>query len=68
VIEDEAVILAVNSVSDFNALHSSKQNHEVQLCAIDVLAMEGKICEAARRHQVSSRVRPNLHSGARPAR
>jgi bifunctional non-homologous end joining protein LigD len=42
VIEDEAVILAVNGVSDFNALHSSKQNHEVQLCAIDVLAMEGE--------------------------
>jgi bifunctional non-homologous end joining protein LigD len=42
VIDGEAVILAVNGISDFNALHSSKQNHEVQLCAFDVLAMDGE--------------------------
>jgi bifunctional non-homologous end joining protein LigD len=42
VIDGEAVILGVNGVSDFNALHSRKQNHEVQLCAFDVLAMDGE--------------------------
>ena len=41
VIDGEAVILAVDGVSDFNALHSRKQNHEVQLCAFDVLAADG---------------------------
>ena len=28
-------------MSDFNALHSNKHNDEVQLCAFDVLAMDG---------------------------
>jgi bifunctional non-homologous end joining protein LigD len=28
--------------SDFNALHSNRQNSEVQLCAFDVLAMGGE--------------------------
>jgi ATP-dependent DNA ligase len=41
VIDGEAVILGVDGVSDFNALHSGKQNAEVQLCAFDVLAMDG---------------------------
>jgi ATP-dependent DNA ligase len=27
--------------SDFNALHSGRHNEEVQLCAFDVLAMDG---------------------------
>jgi bifunctional non-homologous end joining protein LigD len=41
VIDGEAVVLGVNGVSDFNALHSRKQNDEVQLCAFDVLAVDG---------------------------
>jgi bifunctional non-homologous end joining protein LigD len=41
VIDGEAVILGVDGISDFNALHSSKFNHEVQLYAFDVLAMDG---------------------------
>ena len=41
VIDGEAVILGVDGVSDFNALHSRKRNHEVQLCAFDVLAIDG---------------------------
>jgi hypothetical protein len=28
-------------ISDFNALRSGKHNEEVQLCAFDVLAMDG---------------------------
>jgi ATP-dependent DNA ligase len=29
-------------ISDFNALHSGRQNDEVQLCAFDVLALDGE--------------------------
>jgi bifunctional non-homologous end joining protein LigD len=42
VIDGEAVILGVNGISDFNALHAGKSNHEVQLCAFDVLAIGGE--------------------------
>jgi ATP-dependent DNA ligase len=41
VIDGEAVILGVDGRSDFNELHSNKQNSEVQLCAFDVLAIGG---------------------------
>jgi bifunctional non-homologous end joining protein LigD len=41
VIDGEAVILGVDGYSDFNALHSGNHNEEVQLCAFDVLAMDG---------------------------
>jgi ATP-dependent DNA ligase len=41
VIGGEAVILGVDGISDFNALHSGRHNEEVQLCAFDVLAMDG---------------------------
>jgi bifunctional non-homologous end joining protein LigD len=41
VIDGEAVILGVDGYSDFDALHSSKHNDEVQLLAFDVLAMDG---------------------------
>jgi ATP-dependent DNA ligase len=42
VIDGEAVILGVDGISDFNALHSGKHNEEVQLCAFDMLAMDGE--------------------------
>jgi bifunctional non-homologous end joining protein LigD len=42
VVDGEAVILGVDGRSDFNALHSRKHNHEVQLCAFDVLATDGE--------------------------
>jgi bifunctional non-homologous end joining protein LigD len=41
VVDGEAVVLGVDGISDFNALHSGKHNHEVQLYAFDVLAMDG---------------------------
>jgi ATP-dependent DNA ligase len=41
VVDGEAVVLGVDGVSDFNALHSGKQNAEVQLFAFDVLALDG---------------------------
>ena len=40
-IDGEAVILGVDGISDFDALHSGRHNEEVQLCAFDVLAMDG---------------------------
>jgi ATP-dependent DNA ligase len=41
VIDGEAVILGVDGISDFKVLHSRRHNDEVQLCAFDVLAMDG---------------------------
>jgi bifunctional non-homologous end joining protein LigD len=41
VIDGEAVILGVDGISDFNALHIGQHNDEVQLCAFDVLALDG---------------------------
>jgi bifunctional non-homologous end joining protein LigD len=41
VIDGEAVILGVDGVPDFNALHSRKHEEEVQLYAFDVLALDG---------------------------
>jgi len=37
----KAVVLGVDGVSDFNALHSRKHVHEVQFCAFDILAEDG---------------------------
>jgi len=41
VIDGEAVILGVDGVSDFNALHAGKANDQVQLCVFDVMAIDG---------------------------
>ncbi|MGY8683376.1 RNA ligase family protein [Bradyrhizobium sp. UFLA05-153] len=41
VLDGEAVVLDVNGISDFNALHSRKHDHEVQFCAFDILAEGG---------------------------
>ena len=41
VLDGEAVVLGADGISDFNALHSGKHNHEAQLYAFDVLAMDG---------------------------
>jgi bifunctional non-homologous end joining protein LigD len=41
VIDGEAVVLGVDGIADFNALHSRKHNHEVQLYAFDILALDG---------------------------
>jgi bifunctional non-homologous end joining protein LigD len=42
VIDGEAVILGVDGIADFNALHSGRQNDQVQFCAFDVLAVDGE--------------------------
>lgn len=36
-LDGEAVVLGVDGVSDFKALHSRKHDHEVQFCAFDIL-------------------------------
>ena len=41
VLDGEAVVLGVDGISDFNALHCGRHYEEVQLCAFDVLAMDG---------------------------
>lgn len=41
VLDGEAVVLGVDGISDFNALHSRKHDHEVQFCAFDILAKGG---------------------------
>jgi bifunctional non-homologous end joining protein LigD len=41
VIDGEAVILCLDGIADFDALHSAKHPGEVQLCAFDVLALDG---------------------------
>ena len=41
VIDGEAVLLGVDGISDFNALHSRRRDDEVQLYAFDILALDG---------------------------
>jgi len=41
-IDGEAVVLGVDGVSDFNSLHSRKNDHEDQLYAFDILAFGGE--------------------------
>ena len=41
VIDGEAVVLGVDGVADFDALHSRKHDEEVELYAFDILALDG---------------------------
>jgi ATP-dependent DNA ligase len=41
VLDGEAVVLGVDGIADFDALHSRKHDEEVQLYAFDVLALDG---------------------------
>jgi bifunctional non-homologous end joining protein LigD len=40
------VVLGVDGVAEFNVLHSRKHDHEVQLYAFDILALNGENCGA----------------------
>jgi bifunctional non-homologous end joining protein LigD len=40
-VDGEAVVLGVDGISDFDALHSRKHDDEVQFCAFDILAEGG---------------------------
>src|SRR5580700_11108140 len=41
VIDGEAVVLGVDGVPDFDALHSHKHDEEVQFYAFDIMALDG---------------------------
>jgi bifunctional non-homologous end joining protein LigD len=41
VIDGEAVVLGVDGIADFNALHSRQHDNEVQLYAFDIVALDG---------------------------
>src|SRR4051794_10715544 len=41
ILDVEAVVLGVDGISDFNALHSRRHDEEVQFCAFDILAESG---------------------------
>ena len=45
-------MLAVDGISDFNALHFGKRNDEVQPCAFDILAGGGSQQKAQRPQSV----------------
>jgi bifunctional non-homologous end joining protein LigD len=42
VIDGEAVVLGIDGIADFNALHSRQHDDEVQLYAFDILALDGE--------------------------
>ena len=41
-IDSKAVILGIDGIADFNALHSRQRDEEVQLSAFDILALDGE--------------------------
>ena len=41
VIDGEAVIRGADGIPDFNALHSGRHNEAAELCAFDILALDG---------------------------
>jgi ATP-dependent DNA ligase len=41
VIDGEAIVRGVDGYSDFNALHSGRENESVELLAFDILALNG---------------------------
>ncbi|WP_349525704.1 RNA ligase family protein [Bradyrhizobium sp. Rc2d] len=55
VIDGEAVILGVDGISDFNALHSRLYDHEVQLYAFDILVMGGDDLRSLPLHPAQSK-------------
>jgi bifunctional non-homologous end joining protein LigD len=42
VLDGEAVVLGVDGIADFNALHSRQHDEEVQFCAFDILVDGGE--------------------------
>ena len=42
VIDGEAVLLGVDGIPDFDALHSRQRDEEVQLYAFDIMALDGE--------------------------
>lgn len=50
VLDGEAVVLGVDGVPDFNALHSRQHDQEVQLCAFDLSVENGDDLRRLRLH------------------
>jgi bifunctional non-homologous end joining protein LigD len=42
VIDGEAVVLGIDGIPDFNALHSRRHDEEAQLYAFDIIALDGE--------------------------
>ena len=42
VVDGEAVVLGIDGIADFNALHSRQHDDEVQLYAFDILMLDGE--------------------------
>ena len=42
IIDGESVVLGVDGIPDFNALHSRRQDDQVQLYAFDIMALDGE--------------------------
>ena len=42
VIDGEAVVLGIDGIPDFNALHSRRHDEEAQLYAFDIMALDGE--------------------------
>jgi hypothetical protein len=59
----ETVVLDVDGISDFNALHSRKYDHEVQLYAFDILALGGDDLRSLPLHMSRRRVRAENGGG-----
>jgi bifunctional non-homologous end joining protein LigD len=54
VIDGEAVLLDANGHSDFNGLHSRKQDAEIELYAFDCLALAGDDLRGLPLHRIRS--------------
>jgi ATP-dependent DNA ligase len=61
VLDGEAVVLRVDGIADFNALHSRKHDDEVQFCAFDILAESGE--DPAAPQAVQTRRQPTRDQG-----
>jgi ATP-dependent DNA ligase len=65
VLDGEAVILGVDGVSDFNALHSRKHDDEVQFCAFDIMVEGGDDLRQAAPSPAQDQPRPAAGAGRR---
>jgi hypothetical protein len=63
VIDGKALILGIDGIPDFNALHSRQRDEEVQLYAFDVLALNGEDLRGLPGTSATN-CRPWLHGGS----
>ena len=63
VLDGEVVVLGVDGIGDFNALHSRKYDTEVQLCAFDILVEGDDDLRGTPLSKHSAHLRPVGESG-----